>query len=406
MLNSYNLFSNALLRAAAKGDLEAVKAAIKAGTDVNTPQSGTFSQGYSPLHVAAEKGHLDIVEELIKSGAMVDARDKEMNTPLMQSVRYNGTLDVVKCLVEHGADIKAKNNRGMMPLEWASYNNQEYMHSLERKLLGENRYEAFGKIIKFTEVVLGNEGKSFGLGKTDEKCSLLINGKLTEIPIGTWMYPGTFSAMIFPDDILLTVGSNDILFAKDEKINVSFDKKSGNLTTEIGVLAKDMTLTVGIMNIPFYAKRYDPEYAQYRGQASMHFHGNGSINEGYVSAKDFTLKIGANGITFRGDQIMEFDKDGGISKGVMSSNADLIVGKNKIAFTGRIASYPSGNIHSGTLEKDVALLVGKNAINFENGWTISFFEDGSVESGNVKDEMSITVNGQNKILKKQSGVVG
>lgn len=400
-----NLYSHALLRATAKGDLDAVNAAINNGADINIHQSGTFSEGYTPLHVAAEKGHLEIVKTLIKNGAVVDARNKEMDTPLMLAVNNNGTLDVVKYLVEHGADIQAKNNRDMIPLEHASYGNSDYMHSLERKLLGKNRYEVFGRVIKFEDVELGNEGKSFWVGSTAEKCALLINGKLTEIPIGTWLHESGFASMIFPEDISLTVGVNDIVFAKNELIQVSYDKESGNLTTQFGVLAKDMTLTVGNFKIPFFAKRYDPEYVQYRGQASMHFHDNGSISEGYVNAKDFKLKIGANEITFKGDEIMEFYKDGGISDGVMVSNALLIVGNNKVVFQGgrgsSLAIYPNGNIRSGSLAQDVSLLVGTRTIPFQKDWTISFFEDGSVESGTVNDEIAIKVKGQNKILEKQ-----
>jgi hypothetical protein len=211
--------------------------------------------------------------------------------------------------------------------------------------------------------------------------------------------------MIFPEDISLTVGVNDIVFAKNELIQVSYDKESGNLTTQIGVLAKDMTLTVGNFKIPFFAKRYDPEYVQYRGQASMHFHDNGSISEGYVNAKDFKLKIGANEITFKGDEIMEFDKDGGISDGVMASDAVLRVGNKKIAIQGgrgnSIATYPNGNIRSGDLAEDVSLQVGKSMIAFRKASTISFYENGSVKFGTVDHEIAISVNGQKKTLEKQ-----
>lgn len=400
-----DLYSNTILRAAAGGSPDAVRAAIEAGEDVNSHQMGSYAEGYTPLHVAAEKGHLEVVKTLLENGAMVDARDKEMNTPLMLAVTNNGTLDVVKYLVEHGADIRAKNNRDMMPLEWVSYENDKYIHSINRKLLGKNRYEVFGKVIKFNDVELGNEGKSFWVGRTAEKCALLINGKLTEIPIGTWLHESGFGSMIFPEDISLTVGVNDIVFAKNELIQVSYDKESGNLTTQIGVLAKDMTLTVGNFKIPFFAKRYDPEYVQYRGQASMHFHDNGSISEGYVNAKDFKLKIGANEITFKGDEIMEFDKDGGISDGVMASDAVLRVGNKKIAIQGgrgnSIATYPNGNIRSGDLAEDVSLQVGKSMIAFRKASTISFYENGSVKFGTVDHEIAISVNGQKKTLEKQ-----
>lgn len=400
-----DLYSNALLRAAAAGDTDAVTAALQAGADVNVHQTGTYAAGYTPLHVAAEKGHLEVVRTLIQNGAVVDAGDKEMNTPLMLAVRNNGTLDVVKYLVEHGADIRAKNSRGMMPLEYASYENDDFIHSVNRKLLGKNRYEVFGKVIKFRNVQLGNEGKSFWGGKTAEPCILTINGQAKEIPKGTWLNPGGFAYIIFKRDTSLTVGANDIIFAKNEPIQVSFEKKSGNITTQIGVPAKDMTLKVGSCKIPFFAKRYDPEYARYRGQASMHFHDNGVIREGYVSEKDFTLTIGPNDITFKGDEIMEFDDNGGIKNGIMANEAVLQVGDKRIAFQGSrgssIAIFPSGNIRSGDLARDVSLSVGKRVISFRRGSALSFHENGSVASGTIKDEMRITVDGRKKTLEKQ-----
>jgi hypothetical protein len=293
----------------------------------------------------------------------------------------------------------------MMPLEHASYENDDYIHSVNRKLLGKNRYEVFGKVVTFKKVQLGNEGKSLWGGKTAEPCTLAINGKATEIPQGTWLNPGGFAYIIFPRDMSLTVGPNDILFAKKERIEVSFDEKSGNLTTQIGVPAKDMTLTVGSFKIPFFAKRYDPEYVRYRGQASMHFYDNGVIREGYVSEKDFTLTMGANEIAFKGDEIMEFDEDGGIKRGVMARDAVLKVGEKRIAFQGgrgsSIAAFPNGKIRSGDLAQDVSLRVGKRVIAFRKGTTLSFHENGSVRSGMIRDEMPVTVEGRMKTLESQ-----
>lgn len=399
-----DLYCNAVLRAAAEGNPDAVMAAIRAGGDLNSHQTGKYAAGYTPLHVAAEKGHLEVVKTLIQNGAVVDARDEEMNTPLLLAVRNNGTLGVVKYLVEHGADIRAKNNRGAMPLIWASHGNAEYIHAVNRKLLGKNRYEVFGKVIKFKKVFLGNEGKSLWGGKTAEPCTLIINGKVTDIPRGTWLNSGGFAYMIFPRDMSLTVGPNDILFAKKEPIWVSFDEKSGNVTTQAGVPATNMTLTVGSFRIPFFAKRYHPGYVAYRGQASMHFYDNGAIKEGYVGKKDFPLKLGANEIIFKGDEIMEFDEDGGIKSGVMAYDTTLEVGGRNIVFRGdgrSIATFPDGKIRSGDLARDTAIPVGERVVDFKKGSTLTFHENGSVRSGTIGDAMPFAVDGQTNILESQ-----
>jgi len=401
----YDLYCNAVLRAAAQGNPDAVMAAIRAGGDLNSHQTGKYAAGYTPLHVAAEKGHLEVVKILIQNGAVVDARDEEMNTPLLLAVRNNGTLDVVKSLVEHGADILAKNNRGAMPLKSASYGNTEYIHAVNRKRLGKNRYEVFGTVMKFKKVQLGNEGQSLWGGQTAEPGTLSINGKVTDIPRGTWLNPGGFAYIIFPRDMSLTVGPNDILFAKKEPIRVSFDEKSGNVTTQAGVPATDMTLTVGSFRIPFFAKRYPVGYVAYRGQATMHFYGNGVIEKGYVSKKDFPLKLGANEIIFKGDEIMAFDEDGGIKSGIMAHDTALEVGGRNIVFRGgwgrSIATFPDGKIRSGDLARDVAIPVGERVIDFKKGSTLTFHENGSVRSGTIRDEMPFTVDGQTKILDSQ-----
>ncbi|RPB17913.1 ankyrin, partial [Terfezia boudieri ATCC MYA-4762] len=48
----------------------------------------------TPLHLAAWKGHLDMVDELIKEGAIIDADDNSNRSPLHWAAQ-GGNLDVV-----------------------------------------------------------------------------------------------------------------------------------------------------------------------------------------------------------------------------------------------------------------------------------------------------------------------
>ena len=60
----------ALHRAAERGHEEVVGFLIKKGADVNA----TANLGWTPLHVAAQKGELSVVKRLVKAGAKVEAR--------------------------------------------------------------------------------------------------------------------------------------------------------------------------------------------------------------------------------------------------------------------------------------------------------------------------------------------
>lgn len=64
--------------------------------------------GLSALHWAALSGNVKIVEELIESGASVDALNSALNSPL-QLAAACGHTDIVLLLLEHGADATCKN---------------------------------------------------------------------------------------------------------------------------------------------------------------------------------------------------------------------------------------------------------------------------------------------------------
>lgn len=87
--------------AAQAGDLARVKALLARKYPVNR-----FDKlGKTPLHHAVSKGHLSVVQELIRAGANVNAHDERVigNTPLSDSVR-ECSLEMVKCLIDAGAD--------------------------------------------------------------------------------------------------------------------------------------------------------------------------------------------------------------------------------------------------------------------------------------------------------------
>ena len=100
--------------AADKGQLDTVKELVATGADVNARNN----EGYTPLHLATNKGQLDTVKELVATGADVNARNNEGYTPLHR-VAWSGPVEVVKILAATGADVNANDNLGRTPLDYA-----------------------------------------------------------------------------------------------------------------------------------------------------------------------------------------------------------------------------------------------------------------------------------------------
>ncbi|MFW5856726.1 MAG: ankyrin repeat domain-containing protein [Planctomycetota bacterium] len=63
--------------------------------------------GMTPLHAAAMGGHSDVAEILVVHGAEVNRRDRLGNTPLYFAA-WDGNLDVVNLLIAHGAELDAE----------------------------------------------------------------------------------------------------------------------------------------------------------------------------------------------------------------------------------------------------------------------------------------------------------
>ena len=96
-----------------------VDSLIKAGADIH--ETGT--NGWTPLHMASARGHIEIARSLILNGARVN-QPKEIDgseTPLMEAAS-TGQSELVRLLLDNGADASMRdtvNNR--TPLEIARY---------------------------------------------------------------------------------------------------------------------------------------------------------------------------------------------------------------------------------------------------------------------------------------------
>ena len=127
------------------GDLEAARALLADETRLTRSATGrdhVLGAGLSPLHLAAQGGHIALMAALLEAGANVNAPDARGYTPLHFAISfcprefvdplptvdaaandvgvYRLLMDVPAFLVEHGADLDAcETEQGRKPLELA-----------------------------------------------------------------------------------------------------------------------------------------------------------------------------------------------------------------------------------------------------------------------------------------------
>lgn len=74
------------------------------------------ANGRTKLMYAAKKGDATEIDNLIFSGAEIDARDTEGWTALMYAARFQKNPEISRILLENGADAHLRNNYGLTPL--------------------------------------------------------------------------------------------------------------------------------------------------------------------------------------------------------------------------------------------------------------------------------------------------
>lgn len=77
------------------------------------------SQGTTPLWDALYRGHLPVIEELLAAGIDIESRQKDGQTPLTWAAQ-KGHLEMMKKLLDHGADIHQKGDRERTAIHWAA----------------------------------------------------------------------------------------------------------------------------------------------------------------------------------------------------------------------------------------------------------------------------------------------
>ena len=109
---------NNLIQAACSGDVEQVRRLLQA--DPTTVHARDPYLQSTPLHYAAHRGYLEIVQLLLTAGADVTAREGSSDTTPLHWAAEGGHLEVARLLVEHGADVNAIDGwHNLGPVGWA-----------------------------------------------------------------------------------------------------------------------------------------------------------------------------------------------------------------------------------------------------------------------------------------------
>ncbi len=112
------VFGGEIHDAAKSGDLEKVKALLKANPDLVFSKD---TNGCTPLHLTVQYVHKDMTEFLLTNKADVNAKDIYGWTPLHMAARFGGHKEMVELLLTNKADVNAKDKYfGRTPLHLAA----------------------------------------------------------------------------------------------------------------------------------------------------------------------------------------------------------------------------------------------------------------------------------------------
>jgi len=89
---------------------------LSTGADVNAKDK---EDGDTPLHLASEHGLVAAAQTLLRNGALVTATNRFGSTPLHHAA-HSDSPDTVELLLANGAVLEARNHEGLTPLAYAA----------------------------------------------------------------------------------------------------------------------------------------------------------------------------------------------------------------------------------------------------------------------------------------------
>jgi len=106
---------NRLRKAIQNNDFSEFKSLVDQGIAINTRDE----HSWTPLMIASQVGHLEIIKYLVEKGANVNAKNDNDHTSLIFATYFNRP-EIIKYLVTKGASVNDQDINGKTPLMYAS----------------------------------------------------------------------------------------------------------------------------------------------------------------------------------------------------------------------------------------------------------------------------------------------
>ena len=152
-----------------EGNFARVRELIHDGQDVN-PTRGDRLGTTTPLIEAAVSGHVQVVGELIRAGARVNAKDNRKLTALHWA-SWRGHSSVVTTLIEAGANLNEQDRSGMTPLMKAADRGQ---HQVVGELIRAGANVSVVSSREWWSSVAGSTALHFAAQQNSIECGVLL----------------------------------------------------------------------------------------------------------------------------------------------------------------------------------------------------------------------------------------